>query len=84
MALVLTADVAGAGQSFAGLTSAWIQAHVANELVGAGEAADVTDHSHDGQRGDRSDTGDGHQMPDAWVPQSSLGEGAFHCLDLSL
>jgi hypothetical protein len=45
MALALTADVAGAGRPLAGLTNARIQAQVADELVGAGEASDVTDHT---------------------------------------
>ena len=69
MALALTADVAGAGRPVAGLTNTWIQAQVADELVGTGEAPDVTDHTHDGQRCDQPDTGDGHQMPDASVAQ---------------
>src|SRR6266536_5479819 len=61
MALALTADVAGAGCPIAGLTNTWVQAQVADELVGAGEAADITDHTHDGQCGDQPDAGDGHQ-----------------------
>lgn len=78
----LLGDPAVRGGLIAGLLDAWIEAHIAHQLVGRGESREVADGGGDRHRDVDVDAGDRHQPPGVLAAQRDTGELGVDELEL--
>jgi len=84
MGLALARDVTRASRPLARLADLRIEPEIADQVARRGKAGDLPDHAEDRERGDRSDTGDGHEPPHGLALQRVPGQGALEALHFPL